>query len=79
MDQTLKSLSPQVGDFSGMLKDAAHPMKTIAGSIWNALYRMAEVSRQRHHLKSLDSRLLKDVGLTRAQVAAEAGRAPWNF
>jgi uncharacterized protein YjiS (DUF1127 family) len=35
-------------------------------------------SRQRRHLAELDDHLLRDVGLSRADVARECGRWPWD-
>lgn len=40
--------------------------------------RRREHARQRHALLRLDDRLLRDVGLTRAEVEAEAGRPFWH-
>jgi uncharacterized protein YjiS (DUF1127 family) len=37
-----------------------------------------ERSRQRHDLADLSDDLLKDVGLSRADVARECGRWPWD-
>ncbi|RBW45350.1 hypothetical protein DS901_03780 [Loktanella sp. D2R18] len=36
------------------------------------------VARQRHQLRNLDDRLLRDVGITRAQAMQEASKAPWD-
>ncbi len=36
---------------------------------------MWRVSRERNHLKALDDRMLKDIGLDRGQVEAETGKS----
>lgn len=33
----------------------------------------------RRHLARMDDRMLKDIGLTRAEALEEAGRAPWDL
>jgi uncharacterized protein YjiS (DUF1127 family) len=38
-----------------------------------------ETARQRHVLEMLDDDRLRDIGLTRADVAREAGRNPWDL
>ena len=35
-------------------------------------------ARQRHHLLQLDDRLLRDIGLTRSDVAFESAKLPWQ-
>lgn len=37
------------------------------------------LSRQRRHLAALDERLLKDIGLTRADVEGEVSRRFWDY
>lgn len=44
----------------------------------NAIFRMEAAWRQRQKLAQLDSAALEDMGLTRAQVAAEMRRGLWN-
>lgn len=36
------------------------------------------LKRSRHSLRQLDDRLLRDIGLTRAEALSEADRAPWD-
>lgn len=36
------------------------------------------LARSRHDLRKLDDRLLRDIGLTRAEALSEAERAPWD-
>jgi uncharacterized protein YjiS (DUF1127 family) len=38
----------------------------------------ADLARSRRSLTYLDDHLLRDIGLTRAEAAAEAERAPWD-
>lgn len=46
--------------------------------LWRWLQSLRATRRQRLHLDRLDDRLLADIGLTRAEAAAEAARAPWD-
>jgi uncharacterized protein YjiS (DUF1127 family) len=48
------------------------------GSVAAWLGACLERSRQRHHLADLGDHLLEDVGLSRADVARECGRWPWD-
>ncbi len=50
---------------------------TLAG-LPRALLRRSAVARSRHSLARLDDHLLRDIGLTRAQAAAEAERPSWD-
>ncbi|MDO9525682.1 MAG: DUF1127 domain-containing protein [Gemmobacter sp.] len=43
------------------------------------LARMMAVQRQRRALAALDDTRLSDIGLTRAEAAAEAGRFAWDL
>ena len=42
------------------------------------LQRLVSLPRQRRALARLDARLLKDIGVTRAQTEAEAARPLWD-
>jgi uncharacterized protein YjiS (DUF1127 family) len=56
--------------------------KFIAQFLRNAFAWLAacrETARQRHALELLDDDRLRDIGLTRADVAREAGRNPWDL
>ena len=35
-------------------------------------------ARQRRHLRQLDDRLLRDIGLTRDEVRRETAKSPWR-
>lgn len=43
-----------------------------------ALLRWHEVAQQRRRLLSLDDRMLKDIGITRADATREGSRPFWN-
>ncbi|MXP64601.1 DUF1127 domain-containing protein [Roseomonas sp. M0104] len=46
---------------------------------WTAvLHHALRVLETRRELASLDERLLRDIGMTRAEAALEARRAPWD-
>jgi uncharacterized protein YjiS (DUF1127 family) len=42
------------------------------------LHVMLSTARQRRHLARLDDHLLRDIGLSRAEAAAEAKRTMWD-
>jgi uncharacterized protein YjiS (DUF1127 family) len=44
-----------------------------------SLGRMLRAMRTRDELAALDERMLKDIGLSRAEALAEARRAPWDL
>jgi uncharacterized protein YjiS (DUF1127 family) len=61
------------------------PVKTWAGP-WNRLIAVLvrlddclEVRRQRRTLRMMDGHMLKDIGLTRADVEWEAARSFWDI
>ena len=54
-------------------------IKSAAAAFWNVVYRMTEISRQRHQLRNLDARLLDDIGIDRAQALKEANRPVWDI
>lgn len=47
-------------------------------TLMQALAELGERRRQRRALLSLDDRILKDIGLTRADVWLEARKPPWR-
>ena len=53
-------------------------IKSAASNLWNIVYRITEVSHQRHQLSNLDNRLLNDIGIDRAQALKEANRPLWD-
>lgn len=66
--------------------DAAQAPVSEAGRQVHSLIRQAfgafatwqERARQRQHLATLDDRLLKDIGLSRVDVARETSKAFWE-
>jgi uncharacterized protein YjiS (DUF1127 family) len=48
------------------------------GTVAAGLRRVWRVATTRHALAQLDDRLLRDIGVSRAEVAAELHRAPWD-
>lgn len=50
--------------------ERAHPLRRLLSAV--ALH------RSRHRLVELDDHLLRDIGLTRGQAAAEAERSSWD-
>ena len=48
------------------------------GRLWARLVLMHRVAETRRELGQLDSRLLADMGLGRAEASQEAGRWPWD-
>lgn len=60
----------------------ARPLAEIllkaAVSLGFALLRWRELARQRRRLRSLDDRMLKDIGITRADAMREGTRPFWD-
>ena len=46
--------------------------------LWMLLWTWHERSRQRHHMKQLPDHILKDIGLSRADIDTEAHKAFWQ-
>lgn len=42
------------------------------------LARCLEAIETRRHLREMDDRMLKDIGISRMDARIEAGRAPWD-
>ena len=57
---------------------ATRPAADPRFSVRNALSHAMGVWRQRQALRSLDARALADIGLSRAEADAEAGRPFWD-
>ncbi len=63
---------------------AIHPFPEAGtGAAWPAflarLHLVLRTVRTRRLLARLDDRALRDIGLSRAEALAEAGRAPWDL
>ncbi len=64
--------------------DARAPLALVGGA-WAAIVRLVELlaewqarERQRHELRSLSDYMLKDIGLSRADVEREASKPFWR-
>ena len=55
------------------------PVRAWALALWARLVQMRRTAETRRQLGTLDPRLLADIGLTRAEAAAEAERWPWDL
>jgi uncharacterized protein YjiS (DUF1127 family) len=47
-------------------------------SLWTVMRRMWVAVTSRRELAELDERMLRDLGLSKADVAREVARAPWD-
>ncbi len=59
---------------------ARKPVVAEAGGSWLGwLGRTLRTLTTRSYLTEMDARMLKDIGITRAEAVAEASRAPWDL
>jgi uncharacterized protein YjiS (DUF1127 family) len=58
----------------------AQPAPVVLGtvSLWAVMRRMWVAITTRRELAHLDERMLRDLGLSKADVAREVSRAPWD-
>lgn len=63
--------------FRGRLPLSRLPI-TLLGLCFETLLTWQDRARSRHHLRSLGDEHLKDIGLSRADVEAEAGKPFWR-
>ncbi|MBP5857678.1 DUF1127 domain-containing protein [Marivibrio halodurans] len=52
--------------------------KTVLATVWTLLRLWQERVEMRHHVRTLDDRLLKDIGVTRADVDSEIAKPFWR-
>lgn len=57
----------------------ASPAAPSLAGLWDGLRRAWVAHRTRRQLRELDDHLLRDLGLSRADVAREMSRAPWDL
>lgn len=57
---------------------ALRARRAAARTATEALALMVRMLRTRAQLEALDDRLLRDIGVSRAEALREAGKAPWQ-
>ena len=64
---------------------AASAAKALGAALWTfperivgVLYEWQRLASDRHHMRRLDDHILKDIGLSRADVEGEAGKPFWT-
>ena len=62
----------------GAAKALGASLWTLPEKIFEVLYEWQRRASGRHHLRRLDDHLIKDVGLSRADVEGEAGKPFWT-
>ena len=65
--------------FSAIGRPAGFSIRSWAQGLWARIVLMRHVAATRRELGTLNPRLLADIGLTRAEAAAEAERWPWDL
>ena len=81
LEQTDDSYARRIGaDLTPAPGDAAwrEILRSAAGGLVLALLRWQELAQQRRRLLSLDDRMLKDIGITRAEAMREGMRPFWD-
>ena len=57
------------------------PLSRLAAGLtraWHEVEHVVDVVTSRRQLAEMDDRMLKDLGISRAQAEFEASRAPWH-
>jgi uncharacterized protein YjiS (DUF1127 family) len=65
----------------GLVRPLSNPLQTLADFVRAAVALVArwrERARSRHMLSSMDARLLKDIGVSRATAEFEANKPFWE-
>ncbi len=62
----------------GAAKALGAALWTLPEKIFEVLYEWQRRASERHHLRRLDDHLIKDLGLSRADVEGEAGKPFWT-
>ena len=62
----------------GAAKALGAALWTLPERIADALYEWQRRASERHHLRQLNDHMLKDIGLSRADVEGEAGKPFWT-
>ena len=63
---------------NGMAFRLVRPLRSFAATACARLLRWHELTRQRRALLALSERMLKDIGISRAEAEREASRAFWS-
>lgn len=73
-------MSAQLGSACPVTALQRNPTRDARQTGWTLLLtRVLRVIRTRQHLAELDAHMLRDIGLSKADARAEAGRAPWDL
>ncbi len=60
------------------MKTLSLPLPARRRSLWSALGQALTLHRSRRDLRDLDAHILRDIGLTPQEAAAEAARPIWD-
>ncbi|WP_159998571.1 DUF1127 domain-containing protein [Roseomonas sp. 18066] len=72
-------MSAQLGSACSAPAVSRVPAQVARPDGWiRCLFRWIQVTRSRAHLAELDEHLLRDIGISRPDAAAETRRSPWD-